>query len=206
MGSQCKPQFPLACTVACTALSSCPALAALARGARAGSGPRGQVWLGTSSRRSAGLGAAGVQAGSQDTAAFWRHLWKAKLAARGRAHAWVSLPSSKSPRLQRGQQPCCPSLFPCNSSGSRGQTECVAGDGSFLPSCSTAVAVRRAHHRSIHSAQEQFARYQTQRPGGASLQTTAAFGELGQLNCLVKYRWAGDFLKLEECGKPLRGG
>lgn len=34
-------------------------------------------------------------------------------------------------------------------------------------------------------------------------QTTAA---LGQLNCLVKYKWAGDFLKLEECGKPLGRG
>lgn len=40
----------------------------------------------------------------------------------------------------------------------------------------------------------------------SSLQTPTALGELGQLNCLVKYKWAGDFLKLEECGKPLWGG
>lgn len=43
-------------------------------------------------------------------------------------------------------------------------------------------------------------------PGRATLQTTAALGELGQLNCLVKYKWPGDFLKLEECGKLLGRG
>lgn len=39
-----------------------------------------------------------------------------------------------------------------------------------------------------------------------TLQTTAALGQLGQLNCLVKYKWAADFLKLGECGKPLGRG
>lgn len=77
MGSQCKPQFHLTCTVACTALSSCPRPWCPGRlrspGVRSGWAPaRAAVW---------GWGAGR----SQDTAAFWRHYGK-KSWQRGAEH------------------------------------------------------------------------------------------------------------------------
>lgn len=126
MGSQCKSQFHLACTVAAAVLPLC----------RAG----------------------------------------------------VLLLSPKSLCSQRGHLPCSSSLLLCNSCRLHAQIECVVGAAAFCPSAAQWGLFGEQTHSSIQSTQEQCAQYQSPHPGGALLQTAAAFGELGQLNCLVKYK------------------
>lgn len=75
-----------------------------------------------------------VQAGCQHTAAFWRHLRKAKPAVRGRAHAWppplfyITMSAGEG-----GHQPRCPSPFPWAGCGLQGQTERAAGTAALHP-------------------------------------------------------------------------
>ena len=177
MGSQSKPPFHLTCTVACTALSSCPALAGARR-------------LRCPGDRSL------------------RNPWKGKLAAVLAVRA-ERVPKSLSSLL--GRHVCREATSPAARRRSRATAAgCVdrrnASQGAAAACPSTAEPwYGRACPRQHPHRTATLCPVPTQRPGGAALQTAAALGDLGQPNCLVKYKWPGDFLKLEERGKPLRG-
>lgn len=120
------------------------------------------------------------------------------------------------------QQPRRPSLVPGRGCGRQGQTggvggqqhvcsgdssTCVLGDSGVCVRGTAAWFGGQQHACSFHTAQHSPEQHPlpprtNPLPEGLRCKPTRA----RQLNCLVKYKWAGDFLKLEACGKPLQGG